>query len=64
MKTATLEELVERARFLHDDLELEAVRSWKTAEPGRAAIGYMPIYVPRELIHAAGMLPVGVVGAG
>src|SRR5208282_5333694 len=24
----------------------------------------MPIYVPRELIHAAGMLPVGIVGAG
>jgi benzoyl-CoA reductase subunit C len=24
----------------------------------------MPIYVPRELIHAAGMLPVGVVGGG
>ena len=24
----------------------------------------MPIYVPRELIHAAGMLPVGIMGAG
>jgi benzoyl-CoA reductase subunit C len=24
----------------------------------------MPIYVPRELIHAAGMLPVGIVGGG
>jgi len=64
LKEATLEELVERARVLHDDLELEAVKSWKAAEPGRAAIGYMPIYVPRELIHAAGMLPVGVVGGG
>ena len=31
---------------------------------GRHAIGYMPIYVPRELIHAAGMLPVGILGAG
>ena len=24
----------------------------------------MPIYVPREIIHAAGMLPVGVLGGG
>jgi benzoyl-CoA reductase subunit C len=27
-------------------------------------VGYMPIYVPRELIHAAGMLPLGVLGGG
>ena len=30
----------------------------------RKAIGYMPIYVPRELIHATGMLPVGIFGGG
>ena len=24
----------------------------------------MPVYVPRELIHAAGMLPVGILGGG
>ena len=39
LKETALQELVERARFLHDDLELEAVSSWKSAEPGRAAIG-------------------------
>ena len=32
--------------------------------PGRKAIGYMPIYVPREIVHAAGMLPVGIFGGG
>ena len=37
---------------------------WKAAVPGRKAIGYMPVYVPRELIHAAGMLPVGILGGG
>ena len=31
---------------------------------GRKAIGYLPVYVPRELIHAAGMLPVGILGGG
>ena len=57
-------QLVEHAQELYDDLDLKAVRAWKDAAPGRKAIGHMPIYVPRELIHAAGMLPVGIVGGG
>ena len=59
-----LEKSVQRAQQLYDDLDLAAVRAWKDAAPGRRAVGYMPIYVPRELIHAAAMLPVGVVGGG
>jgi len=59
-----LASLIKRAQELNDDFELTVVRTWKDAEPGRKAIGHMPIYVPRELIHAAGMLPVGIVGAG
>jgi benzoyl-CoA reductase/2-hydroxyglutaryl-CoA dehydratase subunit BcrC/BadD/HgdB len=59
-----LANLVKRAQELSDDFSLEAVRRWKQVEAGRKAIGHMPIYVPRELIHAAGMLPVGIVGAG
>lgn len=59
-----LAELVRGARELFDDLDLKAVQAWKKAVPGRKVIGYMPIYVPRELIHAAGMLPVGIVGGG
>jgi len=59
-----LASLIERAQELNDDFELTAVRTWKEADAGRKAIGHMPIYVPRELIHAAGMLPVGIVGAG
>lgn len=60
----TLRQLVETARALYDDIDLDCVRRWKDAAPGRKAVGHMPIYVPRELIHAAGMLPVGVVGGG
>ncbi len=56
--------LTERLRALYEDLDLGSVRDWKAAEPGRKAVGHLPIYVPRELIHAAGMLPVGVVGGG
>ena len=59
-----LARLVKRAQELYDDLDLKAVRAWKAAGPGRKAIGHMPIYVPRDLIHAAGMLPVGILGGG
>ncbi len=56
--------IVERCQTLFDDLDFNAVKQWKAAVPGRKAIGYMPVYVPRELIHAAGMLPVGILGGG
>ena len=58
------QELADYARALYEDIDLGTVKRWKEAVPGRKAIGHMPIYVPRELIHAAGMLPVGVVGGG
>jgi len=58
------DDAVARARALYDDIDLTYVREWKAEAPGRKAIGHMPIYVPRELIHAAGMLPVGIVGGG
>jgi len=56
--------IVARCEALFDDLHFNAVKDWKAAVPGRKAIGYMPVYVPRELIHAAGMLPVGILGGG
>jgi benzoyl-CoA reductase subunit C len=52
------------AQALYEDLDFKAVAEWKSAAAGRKAIGYMPMYVPRELIHAAGMLPVGILGGG
>ena len=57
-------EIVQRCEALFEDLSFNAVKQWKAAAPGRKAIGYMPVYVPRELIHAAGMLPVGILGGG
>jgi benzoyl-CoA reductase subunit C len=59
-----LTEIVRRCEDLFEDLHFDAVKRWKAAAPGRKAIGYMPIYVPREIIHAAGMLPVGIFGGG
>lgn len=56
--------IVQRCEALFEDLHFNAVKQWKAAAPGRKAIGYMPVYVPREIIHAAGMLPVGILGGG
>ncbi len=58
------QEIIARCEHLFEDLRFGAVKDWKAAKPGRKAIGYMPIYVPREIIHAAGMLPVGIFGGG
>ena len=59
-----LEEIVEHCQNLYDDLDFSSVIRWKNAASGRKVIGHMPVYVPRELIHAAGMLPVGILGGG
>ena len=62
--TATVKEIMGRCEGLFEDLHFNAVKQWKAAVPGRKAIGYMPVYVPREIVHAAGMLPVGIFGGG
>lgn len=49
---------------LIQDLNFPTVKQWKEQHPGGKAIGYFPVYAPLELIHACGMLPVGLNGAG
>ncbi len=63
MSDDALSTLVARAEALARDNSFAAVRQWK-ARTGGLAIGYMPIYVPCELLHAQGVLPVGVMGGG
>ena len=63
MSTSTAE-IIARCQALFDDLNFSYAREWKAAVPGRIVVGYMPFYVPRELIHAAGGLPLGVLGGG
>lgn len=62
--TGALAELITRATKLYEDLEFKTVRDWKSAEPSRRAIGFLPVYAPREVIHAGGALPVGIMGGG
>ncbi len=60
--SAGLDAIVERADALYHDIDLTCVKQWREAHGGARAVGYMPIYVPREIIDAAGMLPVGIMG--
>jgi len=58
-----LKDLLERADRLYRDWKLPSVKEWK-AKTGGLAVGYMPVWVPREILHAQGVLPVGLMGAG
>jgi benzoyl-CoA reductase subunit C len=57
-------EIVAACEAIFEDLTFAKAREWKAAVPGRKVIGYMPVYVPREIVHAAGMLPLGILGGG
>ena len=58
-----MEEITNRCQALYDDLSLQSVTDWKSQAPGRKAVGFLPVYIPREILHAAGVLPVGLMGA-
>lgn len=60
---SSVTDLLARAQALHHDLRYESVRAWKERSGG-LAVGYLPVYVPRELLWAMNVLPVGVVGGG
>lgn len=56
-------QLLDRCEQLYNDLDFTYVRSWREKTGGKA-FGFMPVYFPREIVHAAGMLPVGLMGGG
>ena len=64
MASTSTSAIVARCEQLFEDIDFTAVRAWKEAEPGRKVIGYMPVYVPREIMHAGGMLALGILGGG
>ena len=64
MSAKSVKEIVSFCQNLFEDLNFIKAREWKEAVPDRKVIGYMPVYVPREIIHAAGMLPLGILGGG
>lgn len=56
--------IVEQARELYEDIDFATVRRWLADHPTWKAAGYLPVYAPREVLHACGFLPVGIHGAG
>lgn len=64
MSARPVGKIVAACQAIFEDLTFAKAREWKAAVPGRKVIGYMPVYVPREIIHAAGMLPLGILGGG
>lgn len=61
---SVLDAHLEAARREVQDPEFRALRAWKEAAPGRACVGFFPVYAPQEVIHAAGALPVAIYGGG
>jgi benzoyl-CoA reductase subunit C len=59
-----MERTFDKCEELIADLDFTTVRDWKAAHPGGRTIAYFPVYAPAEIIHACGMLPIGLTGAG
>lgn len=60
----SLGELINECKELSFDLNFTRAKEWKKEKEGRVIVGYMPIYFPREIIHAAGGMAVGILGGG
>lgn len=61
---ASLEQILEEVRALAEDPEFPAVKAWVAQHPGGKVMGHFQVYFPEEIAHAAGMLPVKIMGAG
>jgi len=59
-----LDTILKECESLAFDLNFAKAKKWKAEDKKRILVGYLPIYVPREIIHAANGLPVGIMGAG
>ncbi|MCC7331328.1 MAG: benzoyl-CoA reductase subunit C [Flavobacteriales bacterium] len=59
-----LKQIINECKVLSFDLNFTRAKQWKEEKPGRVIVGYMPIYFPREVIHAAGGMAVGMFGGG
>src|SRR5574341_275243 len=62
-KYMSIEMLIEEWTEKVQDPSFCVVADWKEKKKKKVA-GYFPVYTPLEVIHAAGMLPVGIMGAG
>jgi benzoyl-CoA reductase subunit C len=60
----TAEAVLDECRALLERPLGAIAREWKEAHPGGRAIAAYPVWAPVEVIHAAGMLPLALLGGG
>ena len=60
----TLNEIIEKCKILTFDLNFTRAKEWKAEESKRVLVGHMPVYFPREIVHAANGMTVGIYGTG
>ena len=58
------EPIVQKCRDLLDLLPAQALAAARERHPEVGGFGVFPVYAPVEVIHAAGLMPVGLFGAG
>jgi benzoyl-CoA reductase subunit C len=59
-----LDAILERCTDLAEDVTYPSVSRWREEHPGGHVVGHFQVYFPEEIVHAAGMLPISVMGAG
>ncbi|MBL6963185.1 MAG: hypothetical protein ISR55_05130 [Bacteroidetes bacterium] len=60
----TLNKILNKCEELAFDLNFTHAKNWKKEAADRLLIGNMPIYFPRERVHATNGLAVGILGVG
>ncbi|MEI6694471.1 MAG: benzoyl-CoA reductase subunit C [Bacteroidota bacterium] len=60
----SLNEIISKCEDLSFDLNFTRAKEWKSQDPTRVLVGHMPIYFPREIIHAVNGMAVGIMGGG
>lgn len=60
----TIDELLETCGELCSDFTFPAVKRWQELQPEGKVVGHFQVYFPEEVVHAAGMLPLKVMGGG
>jgi benzoyl-CoA reductase subunit C len=58
------DQVIEQSRALVAEPLAAVVERWKADHPGGRTVAVYPVWAPAEVIHAAGMLPLGLWGGG
>ena len=60
----TSDQILDRCRELLGRSLGDVAGAWKAGHPGGRTVACYPVWAPAEVIHAAGMLPLGLFGGG